>query len=302
MKVVIGVDGSHASIDAMAQACRLLSPARDSLTLCYSPPDIRSAISFEYHLMERGQIKLSESILDHAMLHVPKEWNSRSVRVVGPGEPANGILKAAEELAADLIVIGTRGLGGLGRLLIGSVSRKIVHRANIPVLVVRKRPRAEETAGMRILLACESNETGRELSKVLERFAWPSGSVGEVIHVVTNVFGGAIPDWLDAEARKPEVDQLVNLWVQHHDERLAAARKEMTALGSELPLCFRSAPPIVVEGTPDVEILKVAQRQESDLIVIGAKTSTPFGRLMAGSTCESVLNHAPCSVLVVRHP
>jgi nucleotide-binding universal stress UspA family protein len=301
MKVVVGVDGSENSFDAIAQACRMLSPERDCLTLYYAPPHIQLGLPSDYDLAERGQAALSESILTRAALHVPENWKARFQRIVGTADPSSGILKTAQALAADLIAVGTRGLGGLGRLLVGSVSRKVIHGASIPVLVARKRSHTKETTDLRAVLACESLASGRQLSNVLNRFVWPGSAIGEVVHVAPSVFGGAIPDWLDAEARKPDVEALVNLWVRNHDNRLATARVEMQTLCRELPTCFCSVPPTVVEGAPDVEIIKAVQRQGSDLIVIGAKSSTPLGRLVGGSTCESVLNHAPCSVLVIHH-
>ncbi len=52
------------------------------------------------------------------------------------GDPGDGILAAAEAEVADIIVVGTRGRGAVGRLL-GSVSDEVVHRARVPVVVVR---------------------------------------------------------------------------------------------------------------------------------------------------------------------
>ena len=52
------------------------------------------------------------------------------------GLEAESILKVAENCAADLIVMGTRGLGAVKGLLVGSVSRKVIHYASCPVMVV----------------------------------------------------------------------------------------------------------------------------------------------------------------------
>lgn len=52
------------------------------------------------------------------------------------GPEAESILRAAEKSKADLIVMGTRGLGALKGLLVGSVSRKVIHYASCPVMVV----------------------------------------------------------------------------------------------------------------------------------------------------------------------
>ena len=53
------------------------------------------------------------------------------------GDPAGGILRVAREVVADLIVMGTHGRTGLGRLLMGSVAEQVVRRASCPVLTVR---------------------------------------------------------------------------------------------------------------------------------------------------------------------
>ncbi|HEV2440471.1 MAG TPA: universal stress protein [bacterium] len=53
------------------------------------------------------------------------------------GEPSHEILAAAAHLKADLIVMGSRGLGQVGGLILGSVSERVLHGARIPVLIVR---------------------------------------------------------------------------------------------------------------------------------------------------------------------
>jgi nucleotide-binding universal stress UspA family protein len=301
MNTIIGIDGSESSFEALVQACQILSPDRDRLTLYCAVPEVQFAMPTDHKIAERGRMALSDLILTRATAHVPEVWQTRVQRVVGSDEPSCGILKTARELAADLIVVGTRGLGGLGRLLIGSVSRKVIRAAAVPVLVVRKRSRDKIAKGLHVLLACESLLTGRQLAAALSRFTWPGGTVGEVFHAIPSIFGSAIPEWLDAEARGPDVEEMVKRWVRDHDQGLATAVAEMETLCHELPRCFQPLNSTVVEGTADVEILKAAHRQGSDLIVIGAKASTPLRRFVGGSTYESVLNHAPCSVLVVHH-
>ena len=54
------------------------------------------------------------------------------------GDPAERIIKFAEEQSVDMIVVGSHGIGGFERLVIGSVSEKVVRHAKVPVLVVRE--------------------------------------------------------------------------------------------------------------------------------------------------------------------
>jgi nucleotide-binding universal stress UspA family protein len=56
------------------------------------------------------------------------------------GDPAREIVAYAEEIDADLIVVGSRGLGKVGSALLGSVSHKLLHEAKRPVMVVREVP------------------------------------------------------------------------------------------------------------------------------------------------------------------
>ena len=65
-----------------------------------------------------------------------RSFGATATYLVWEGEPADAILAAAASEHADLIVVGTRGRGGVGRLL-GSVSDSVVHRSEAPVLVVR---------------------------------------------------------------------------------------------------------------------------------------------------------------------
>lgn len=60
-------------------------------------------------------------------------------RAVASGSPAEEILRAAERQRADLVVMGSKGLTGLKRVLLGSVSRKVARHAPCSVLVVRSR-------------------------------------------------------------------------------------------------------------------------------------------------------------------
>jgi nucleotide-binding universal stress UspA family protein len=57
--------------------------------------------------------------------------------IIRHGDPGVEIVKAAEENKADLIVVGSRGLSTLRRLILGSVSRKVINKSKIPVLVVK---------------------------------------------------------------------------------------------------------------------------------------------------------------------
>jgi nucleotide-binding universal stress UspA family protein len=58
------------------------------------------------------------------------------------GDPAEEIVKTTQDFDTDLVVVGARGLGGVARVLLGSVSEKVLHHARCPVLIVKARQKA----------------------------------------------------------------------------------------------------------------------------------------------------------------
>jgi nucleotide-binding universal stress UspA family protein len=81
---------------------------------------------------------LTNDVVDHAV-----EWGIEATPLVWEGEPADAILAAAASEGADVIVIGSSGKSGVGRMLMGSVSDDVIRRSVVPVMVVRA-PRDRE--------------------------------------------------------------------------------------------------------------------------------------------------------------
>ena len=94
---------------------------------------------------------------------------------------------------------------------------------------------------------------------------------------------------------------MIETWVRQLEELKKASYAAINELSSTVAKSITTKPPLVKEGNAEQEILNVAKAQDSDLIVLGAKASTPLGRLLIGSTADAVLNHAECSVLLVHH-
>jgi nucleotide-binding universal stress UspA family protein len=302
MKVLFAIDGSAGSFDALDQVGLLLTPARDEVTLYCSPPQVKlgsSAVSAE--LIPAARTALADAIFQEAAKHLAPLWQSTVTRVVGTSDARHGILAAAEQAHADLIVVGARGLNRFERLFLGSVSRAVVHGARVPVWVARPRPH-KPPAPYQILLCCEKPDTARCPVELLSKLAWPGGTTCSVLTAITSVFAGHIPAWLEEQARSPDVEEMVRHWVREHEEEVRNNFAELRNCLKDFPGEFSRARPLVVEGEPVEQILAEIGRQHADLVVIGAKPGRSTAAKMFGSTSEAVLNHAGCSVLVVPHP
>lgn len=303
MKALIAVDGSSGSFEAVRQAGQLLQSGRDLAALFYAPPGINlDSDQAEPAVLERARSLLATAVFDEARQNLPEALRASAETIIGDLPAKQGIIDAASSSNADLIALGARGLGPIERLLLGSVSSSVVYSSRVPVLVARPRPSDRTSQPPRVLLACESTASDAHLANVVKQLHWPSGTHGLTVSIVQSMFAGHVPKWLEDRARSEEVEAMARAWVAEHDAEIHTKRTEIASFNATLPEPFQKSTPIVVEGHPADQILSVIAAQHVDLVVMGARTTSTMSRLVLGSTSETVLSHAPCSVLIVRKP
>ena len=300
MRVLIGIDGSPSSLAAVNFAGQLLSAEKDSVTFYYSPPPVWvRAVADASGIAGEIQSYLASEVFAKGRECLPQPVRETVQTVVGTREPRSGLLLAGDERRADLIVIGARGTGHLKQSTLGSLARYVVHHATIPVLVVRRGVSAPMQP-IRILLASDGSEVSQHASDVLQCFSWPAGTIGRAITVLESSSESQIPQWL---ADQLDDQQLASLGIgrfARNEEEEADFRRETERWYGKLPAVFRGRDPLVVEGHAGDQILQAIDSNQIDLVVVGARRQGPVRRLLLGSTSEYVLNHATCSVLIVR--
>jgi nucleotide-binding universal stress UspA family protein len=134
--IIVAVDGSEYSIKALQYAKSICERFEAMLWLVHIFPHTSDLLGYEdYEKFFSKRKANGQNILDDARQKLgPTTLKVREVLEEGP--EAESILKIAKNYQADLIVMGTRGLGTLKGILIGSVSRKVIHLASGPVMVV----------------------------------------------------------------------------------------------------------------------------------------------------------------------
>jgi nucleotide-binding universal stress UspA family protein len=255
--------------------------------------------SIEKHLVKDAQHSLATAVFDEALRHLPQPLRSTVHTIVGEHEPKVGILLAADGWSAELIVMGARGLTGLERLLLGSVSRAVVHAGRYPVWVAR--PAFESAPSPSVLVACDCADAAKRPLSLLGKLKWPEATHFTVMTVIASIFAGRVPDWLQEQARSPDVDAMVRAWAREHDEDSRASQAKLQEVVAAMGPPLGGAQVLVAEGEPAHLILSTAERSHSSLVVVGTRGHRPLSSTIMGSTSEAVLNHAPCSVLVVPH-
>jgi nucleotide-binding universal stress UspA family protein len=193
------------------------------------------------------------------------------------GAVAPVILKRAPK-RDGLLVVGSQGLDALDRFMLGSVSTNLIHHATCPVLVVK-----DEAAPLRrITLATDgSDASAKALEFVLTKFQ-PDSSTGK---------GGRVPI---------HVSVIHVMSFIKYPELKEAGRRLVEQSVRKLIKAGFTAEPVCQLGKPAEEIMKVASKQHADLIVMGAKGMGAIARFLLGSVSTRVVQHANCSVLVVR--
>jgi len=137
-RIVIGTDGSPGAHAAVAEGLELARRLGAEVTFVY----VRSGIPIlgqPYY-----QRKLSEQLAEARAALKPAMSEAERLGVsaeydIAEGDPADEILRAAQYRDAEVIVVGSRGLGAIAGALLGSVSNALVQHSPVPVLVVKER-------------------------------------------------------------------------------------------------------------------------------------------------------------------
>jgi nucleotide-binding universal stress UspA family protein len=210
-----------------------------------------------------------------------------SVRVVD-GEPREVIVREAREWPAELTVVGARGLGTVGRFLLGSVSTDILHGAPGAIAIVR----GAVSNTRRVLVGCDGSPDALEAIRFLGTLPLGRETVVRLLGVVTPP---VIPSGPETAAIPwpPTMDAYI-------DKQMAALRDVLTRAEAMLGAKMGRVEHSIVLGQPAAEIVAAAEERGTDLVVVGARGLGLLGRFVLGSVSDRVVHHAPCPVLVVK--
>lgn len=292
MKVLIGVDGSPASMEAVSFVGRLVDPGRDEVAIYFSPAELQRRMPWGQSLVEGA----SQALFEEAEARLPKPFARPVEAIVSTKSAAAGILESAVGWHADLVVVGASNSSSIERLVLGSVSRAVVHGSPLPVLVVRRAPDGGEPIRP---LACHHPDSAAAVAAACGKLTWPSGTSGEVIGVAESLLAGPLPVWLEKKVRDPATAAIAAAWQEEHDSEVGALSKRLDAFAGGLPAAFRERPPVVVQGNPGDRIRAHVRDSGTNLVILGRTPTDPLTRWILGSTSEAVLTGVPMSVMLV---
>lgn len=307
MKILIAYDGSNFADEAI-EDLRYAGLPTDaeavvlSVTDAWELPDTINSVSahtakfihpnaetIQTHLTDlKGQAeKLAAAAIFRLGLLFPDGSVNAEARL---GKPAWEIIEKSDEWKADLIVVGSHGRSALGRLLLGSVSQKVLNEGHCSVRVSRKRI-SDENKPLRVLVAVDGSANAEAAVKTVASRQWSKDTEIRLIAVddpFTHPAVGYVI-WNSSEG-KPEDNEKSREWIK---KVIDAPTKILQAAGLNVSHNLRW-------GDAGAMILNEAIDWEADSIFMGARGLGRFQRFWLGSVSSGVAARAECSVEVVR--
>jgi nucleotide-binding universal stress UspA family protein len=215
------------------------------------------------------------------------------------GYPKKAIPEFAREWKADLIMVGSPGLGAVSRFFLGSVAQGVLRAAPCSVEIVRSTSPDSPASShaMKILLATDGSECSEIAVRSVANRPWPAGSEFKIVSgrellTLENATSASSPCPIYPESLLNEILEDAR---KRADKAIAQARHVLTSKG--LKVCDGPGTPA---GDAREILLDEARAWGVDLIVLGSHGRHGFDRLVLGSVSESVALYADCSVEVIR--
>jgi nucleotide-binding universal stress UspA family protein len=297
MRILCAVDGSEYSqwgIQAL-EAFASREPEHVTLLHVVDKPALRS-LTGKNALGERRALAAMEKaggilLRDAARsAHVALSQAATAPRtqfrtILAHGPLASTVVKQARRLKTDLIIMGSRSLSDIQGFLLGSVSRQVASTAACSVLVV-KQPMPKL---LHVALAVDDSKPSRAAAKFLRSRILPESATVTILtsveSPVTDFAARYLSDSQLAELKRPVMERATAL--------VNGLRSEFIKEG------YSVVTQVQMNHVIDT-IVKYVEANHDQLLVIGSRDLTKSERLHLGSVSESLLRHAPCSVLIVR--
>jgi len=196
--------------------------------------------------------------------------------------PAWAIIQKADEWKPDLVVVGSHGRSALSKLVLGSVSQKVITETRCSVRVARTGT-DEDKSVVRIVIGVDGSAGAETAVRAVSERLWPAGSEARLVAALDPMMATAM-EWVEGGATNERA--WMSKRVESSVERLRASGLTVTT--------------VIKKGDPKRVLIKEAKQWGADCVFVGARGLRGIGRLLLGSVSAAVVARAGCSVEVVR--
>jgi nucleotide-binding universal stress UspA family protein len=297
MRILLATDGSEYSESAARFLTRINWSRDDTISVfhaIYAIP-FRYDEKFYFNQLQAIKKEIAPRILDAAVAILKPVQAGISVEIEeGPPNqcaPEQCIIDVAEKSGSDLIVMGARGLKGIGSVFIGSVTRMVAIHSSKPVLVVKPAVHSRSDK-LKILFATDGSDYSHATEELLSSIPFHGNTEVTIVNIISSGFSD-IPERfvLEVNERIKEVVAGTRAVEFTESEKIIEqARKNLSKRFKNIHILSKA-------GDPSTEILKTGDEMEADIIAVGSRGLRGIKGIM-GSVARNILTHAKSSVLI----
>lgn len=287
-KVLLATDGSEDAVLAARAAADLSARSGSQLHVVHAWHSVPSP---HFKSFIRSQLKeAAEELLAKQVASIEGAGGDVAEAHLEEGRTVDMILSSAEKMGASLIVLGSRGHGSVGRIVMGSVSEGVVRHAHSPVLVMRGGKSAWPLE--RVILGDDGSEEARKAGELAAAVGGFYGAKGLLVE--------AYPSLMEVDVDEDEVTARM----LDDEGSFKTRERELGARAKEIEELLGSRPKVrISSGDPTVCLLSAAEEggvPENALIAVGSRGLGAVRRATLGSVSTKVLHAARGPVLVFR--
>jgi nucleotide-binding universal stress UspA family protein len=282
-RILLPTDGSKDAVRAAEAASDLAKRCGAELHVVHVWHDVRG---FAHDFVKRELRRQGQEILDEQVKRIKASGGEVTKAYLRRGRTSNEVITLSKEIDADLLVVGSRGLGTVRRILMGSQSEEIVHHAQVPVLVLTG---AEDFwPPARIIIGEDFSDDARKAGELAAAIGKLYGAEGLLVYSHPD-----LPEVPPGEARSA---------VQNLTEMRERDKSMLEERASELEEILGRRPEIRISGGyPANVLLEASQEVQPSLVAVGSRGLAGLIRTRLGSVSTKVVTAARAPVLVYPH-
>ena len=285
MKVLFCTDGSEISLISLENASKFIKDATVDMICVIDWSFLPESMTIDYENYSKTYENIADSVLIYAEKEIKEKKLTPGEKIKSFGSAVEGILEQIEKESYDLIIIGSHGKKGLQKWL-GSVSRQVVSNTEIPVFISKKRTKANK-----ILFTTDGANPAYAAIKHSTKLLNLKGKELFVMSVKEN------PELLPIEAAMDK-NWLDNIEKQQKIHATKAINKAKGFLEQE---GLTVANEMIATGNPAQKIIELVNKEDIDLVIMGARSKTNLSSFLLGSVSKRVLENTHSDVLIIRN-
>ena len=278
-KILLATDGSEDAAQAREAAVDLARRSGSELDLVHVWHDVPSP--YAHAFVKRELRRQGQEVIDAQVGKIEEAGVTVAATHLRGGRTHEEIIELSEEIGAGLLILGSRGLGAVRRILLGSHSEAVVHHARVPVLVLRRTRDAWPPS--RVVIGDDFSEDAKKATEL-------AASIAELYEAETFLVH-AYPSIVEQSSRSEADDAM-----RQAEEQLGQRANDLKGILGYEPRT------VMTSDDAAVALLEAARGAEGPtLIAVGSRGLGAVSRVRLGSVSSKVVRAAPGAALIYPH-